>query len=246
MPDAALDHLVIAARTLEEGVAWCEATLGVSPAAGGRHALMGTHNRVFAVATETFPRAYFELIAIDPDATPPGRTRWFDLDDAVLQATLERGPQLVAWVARVGDLDAALQALAALGIDAGRKLQASRMTPQGELRWRIAVRDDGARLIGRRAADADRVGRWAPRRCAACGRGDARFDHTERAGCISRIGIAGRAAIARARSLRRCVGCCRNAQARLPVRYRPQPKRVPAISISLDTPRGRVRLTSPY
>ena len=34
----ALDHLVIAARTLGEGLAWCEATLGLRPEAGGRHA----------------------------------------------------------------------------------------------------------------------------------------------------------------------------------------------------------------
>jgi hypothetical protein len=30
-----LDHLVVAARTLDEGVAWCEATLGVTPGPGG-------------------------------------------------------------------------------------------------------------------------------------------------------------------------------------------------------------------
>ena len=32
----ALDHLVIAARTLAEGLDWCEATLGLRPEAGGR------------------------------------------------------------------------------------------------------------------------------------------------------------------------------------------------------------------
>ncbi|MBE2244815.1 MAG: VOC family protein [Burkholderiaceae bacterium] len=145
---AALDHLVVAARTLEEGAAWCAATLGVTPASGGRHALMSTHNRVFSVATAAFARAYFEIIAIDADAPPPGRARWFGLDDPALQAALDSGPRLVAWVARVADLDAALAALAAQGIDAGRVLPASRMTPHGELRWRIAVRDDGARLFG--------------------------------------------------------------------------------------------------
>ena len=48
----------------------------------------------------------------------------------------------------MNDLDAALHSLAAQGLDVGRMLQASRMTAQGELRWRIAVRDDGARLFG--------------------------------------------------------------------------------------------------
>ena len=142
------DHLVLAARTLDEGVAWCERTLGITPAGGGRHALMGTHNRVFRIASDAFPRAYFEIIAIDPDAPDPGRARWFDLDDARLQAALDDGPRLVHWVARCSDLDAARAMLARHGIDAGRALEASRATPAGELRWRIAVPDDGARRLG--------------------------------------------------------------------------------------------------
>ena len=40
----ALDHLVVACRSLDAGRAWCEATFGVAPQPGGRHALMGTHN----------------------------------------------------------------------------------------------------------------------------------------------------------------------------------------------------------
>ncbi len=143
-----LDHLVLAARTLDEGVAWCERTLGITPGPGGKHALMATHNRVFAIGSTALPRTYFEIIAIDPEAPPPGRTRWFDLDDATLQAALARGPRLVHWVARTAALDAAVAALARQGVDAGRVLQASRATPRGELRWRIAVRDDGRRLFG--------------------------------------------------------------------------------------------------
>lgn len=142
-----VDHLVLAARTLDEGVAWCERTLGITPAAGGRHALMGTHNRVFSIASDAFPRAYFEIIAIDPDAPAPGRARWFDLDDARLQAAIADGPRLVHWVARCSDLDATLAALARRGIDAGRALEASRAMPAGELRWRIAVPDDGGRRL---------------------------------------------------------------------------------------------------
>ncbi|MCY7314413.1 MAG: VOC family protein [Rubrivivax sp.] len=41
-----VDHLIVAAHTLAQGVAWCERTLGAVPAPGGRHALMGTHNRL--------------------------------------------------------------------------------------------------------------------------------------------------------------------------------------------------------
>lgn len=146
--NCAPDHLVLAARALEEGVDWCERVLGITPAPGGRHALMGTHNRVFSIACDAFPRAYFEIIAIDPEAPDPGRRRWFGLDDPGLQAELVHGPRLVQWVARCDDLDAALAALARQGIDGGRVLALSRPTAQGELRWRIAVPDDGARGLG--------------------------------------------------------------------------------------------------
>ena len=98
-----LDHLVVACRTLDAGRAWCEATFGVEPAPGGKHALMGTHNLLLSVTSPRFPRAYLELIAIDPDASPPSRPRWFDLDDPDMQAHLAAAPTLVHWVARTAD-----------------------------------------------------------------------------------------------------------------------------------------------
>ena len=143
---AALDHLVVAARTLGEGIDWCAATLGVVPEAGGRHALMSTHNRVFGIATPAWPRAYFEIIAIDPEAPRPGRTRWFDLDDAMLQAALAQGPRLIHWVMRCDDLADRCRRLHDAGVDRGPALAAERETPGGALRWHITVRDDGARL----------------------------------------------------------------------------------------------------
>ena len=144
----ALDHLVVAARTLAEGVDWCEATLGLRPEAGGRHAFMGTHNRVFAVTSPMFPRAYLELIAIDPQAPEPGRARWFDLDDAALRSALsQRGPQLVHWVARCGDIAAAQAEMRAAGVDPGEVEHAERATPQGLLQWQISLRADGRRPL---------------------------------------------------------------------------------------------------
>ncbi|MCJ0761682.1 VOC family protein [Variovorax terrae] len=145
--NAELDHLVIAADSLEQGVAWCEATLGLTPGPGGEHPLMGTHNRLFSLAHERFPRAYAEIIAINPKAPPPGRTRWFDLDDAALQAAVREAPRLVHFVARTPDAGAALKALAHHGIDRGALLPALRETPQGTLRWQISVREDGQRLF---------------------------------------------------------------------------------------------------
>ena len=148
---ARLDHLVIAARTLDEGVAWCEATLGPAPGPGGEHALFGTHNRLLRLHSGQALQPYLEIIAINPHATPArptGLKRWFDLDNPTLQARLaQQGPQLVHWVASVPDIDAATASLRALDIDRGPVLTASRPTPSGLLQWRITVRDDGQRLF---------------------------------------------------------------------------------------------------
>ncbi|MDP3821911.1 MAG: VOC family protein [Burkholderiales bacterium] len=144
----ALDHLVLAARTLDEGVAWCEATLGLRPEAGGQHVFMGTHNRVFGIASSAFPRSYFEIIAIDPSLPAPKRARWFGLDEPPLQAALADGPRLVSWVARCNGIEATRLTLRAAGIDCGVVEAAERATPRGLLRWKISLRADGHRLLG--------------------------------------------------------------------------------------------------
>jgi len=143
-----MDHLVVVADSLVQGADWCERTLGVTPGPGGEHPLMGTHNRLLRIATVDHPQAYFEIIARNPAATAPGRTRWFDMDQPAQQSAVrEHGPRLVHWVARVPDLDAALAAWRRLGLDRGEAIAASRETARGLLRWRIGVRPDGQRLL---------------------------------------------------------------------------------------------------
>ncbi len=144
----ALDHLVLAARTLDEGAAWCESTLGLRPEAGGQHLFMGTHNRVFGISSAAFARAYFEIIALDPSLPAPRRARWFGLDDPALQRALSKGPQLVTWVARCADIAAARTSMLAGGIDCGAVEPAERAAPHGLLRWQISLRADGRRLLG--------------------------------------------------------------------------------------------------
>ena len=148
---AQVDHLVIAASTLEEGVAWCERTLGITPNPGGEHPLMGTHNRLFSIASAQYPKAYFEIIAINKVAVcarKQGLKRWFDLENEALKQQLKQsGPQLIHFVASTPRAVPAMQALAALGIDRGELLEASRMTPHGVLSWKITVRADGQRLM---------------------------------------------------------------------------------------------------
>jgi len=146
-PSSRIDHLVVAADTLDQGVQWCEATLGVTPRPGGEHAQMGTHNRLVRIATPDYPRAYLEIIAINPAARSHARTRWFDLDDPVLQHEIRHQPRLVHFVARTPDAGAALKALRAVGIERGELVAAERATPRGMLRWQISLRRDGQRLF---------------------------------------------------------------------------------------------------
>jgi Glyoxalase-like domain len=153
-----LDHIVFVARTLAQGVAWCEATLGITPEMGGDHPQFGTHNRLFKIATPSYPLVYFEIIAIKNIAiqeinTPTigqnviKNSRWFDMDDAALQAAVAKEPRLVHFVAQTDDIQAGRTALKALGIDRGSAVEASRHTRKGRLEWKITVRDDGQRLF---------------------------------------------------------------------------------------------------
>ena len=157
-----IDHIVIVAKTLEQGVQWCEDTLGITPNPGGEHAQFGTHNRLFKVATPGHPLAYLEIIAINPGAkqannmpaaskneskNTDAKKRWFDMDDAALQAAVALEPRLVHFVAQTDDIQGGRTALKALGIDRGAAVEASRHTRKGRLEWKITVRDDGQRLF---------------------------------------------------------------------------------------------------
>ncbi|MBX2884131.1 MAG: VOC family protein [Granulosicoccus sp.] len=98
-----LDHLVLGAETLEQGVRYIESVFGVTVPAGGEHPLYGTHNCVMQLGDD----CYFEIIAINPETTPLRSTpRWYGLDNAATRARLSQGPELIAWVASVDDLSA--------------------------------------------------------------------------------------------------------------------------------------------
>jgi hypothetical protein len=141
--ESRIDHLVVAAHSLEQGAQWCEAMLGVRPQPGGKHPLMGTHNQLLRIAGAQYPKVYLEIIAIDPDAPAPKHKRWFDLDDPAMQEAIREHPRLVHFVARSGDAAACLSALRGLAIDRGLLVAAER----GTLRWKISVRPDGQRLF---------------------------------------------------------------------------------------------------
>ena len=145
-----IDHLVVVAATLSQGVQWCEDTLGITPGPGGEHEKQGTHNRLFKIATPRYPLAYFEIIAINPHADPALRSknaRWFDMDDPTLQKSVAKQPKLLHFAAGTSDIKAARQAWFDQGIDRGTVIHANRRTAKGLLHWQFTLRPDGQRLF---------------------------------------------------------------------------------------------------
>ncbi len=121
-----LDHLAVAAETLEEAVAHVEETLGVKMGPGGQHPHFATHNQLIGLEDGL----YLEAIAIDPSQPSPAFARWFDLDGFSGQS------RLTNWICRGDDLDGILTALPE---GAGAPVALSR----GNLRWKMAVPEDG-------------------------------------------------------------------------------------------------------
>jgi hypothetical protein len=145
-----IDHLVVMAANLEAGVAWCEATLGITPGPGGEHDKYGTHNRLFKIASPKYPLAYVEIIAINPQADGAKRSklaRLFDMDNKAVQKAVAQEPRLITFVASTDDLKSARHALRTQDIDRGQIVHASRKLNKGTLQWQITVREDGERLF---------------------------------------------------------------------------------------------------
>lgn len=136
-----LDHIVVAANSLDEGRQWAFDALGVASAGGGKHDGLATHNALIKFDD----KRYLEIIAIDPDAGAPSFPRWFGLDTQEVRALIAREPRLIAWVARCSGAPDAIERLAATpGYDARVVRPASR----GDFRWRFAFTADGRRISG--------------------------------------------------------------------------------------------------
>ncbi|MDA7949056.1 MAG: VOC family protein [Hyphomicrobiaceae bacterium] len=133
MTKCRLDHLVVAAATLEQGVEYLEKKLGVAVPEGGAHPLMGTHNHLMQLGGD----AFLEVIAVDPGAPSPTRPRWYALDDPAIQARIEKQPSLITWVVRTDDIVGATRSAE---ISPGPVIEGRR----GDMVWQITVPDDGA------------------------------------------------------------------------------------------------------
>lgn len=133
LPAAVLDHLVVAAYTLDQGVMYVQDRLGVPMTGGGAHTAMGTHNRVLRLGHGQ----YLEVIAVDPEGRQPDSPRWFNLDDSGLLGRLKIRPRLITWVARTDAIDLLAPRIF------NRHVQVRPMQ-RGSLRWRFAFTDDGS------------------------------------------------------------------------------------------------------
>ncbi|SAL17980.1 VOC family protein [Caballeronia telluris] len=133
-----LDHLVVAARTLEEGERFIAGKFGVGTAGGGAHPLMRTHNRLLNL----WGGAYLEVIAIVPDApaAEAPRARLFALDSPAMQARIESGPQLVHWAVRVDRP----RLLARWQAQYPERIAPVVPMSRGASTWSLTVPDDGA------------------------------------------------------------------------------------------------------
>lgn len=128
-----LDHLVIAAESLQAGIDHIQDLLQVPLEKGGQHQKMGTHNAILSLGKN----CYLEVIAIDQSLPTPKRDRWFGLDQPEIKSQIARGPRLLHWVARTEDFNSVSFKLPA---SLGRITNMSR----GELQWKITVPDDGS------------------------------------------------------------------------------------------------------
>ncbi len=127
-----LDHIVIGAATLDDGVRYVKQELGVDIPPGGEHPQMGTHNHVMRLGDDV----YLEVVAVNPAAAGPDRPRWFGLDDPFVCACLRHQPRLLTWVVNTADITELEPNLSNLF---GRAEALSR----GMLQWLITIPEDG-------------------------------------------------------------------------------------------------------
>lgn len=129
----ALDHLLIGAPSLDDGIAWLGERTGVRAVIGGSHPGLGTWNALASLG----PRQYIEIIA--PDPGQPGVPTFYVPGLRDFPA-----PRIATWAARGERLDGITTRLSAdFTCDPPR--QGSRVRPDGtRLAWTLAFPRDRA------------------------------------------------------------------------------------------------------
>ena len=133
-----VDHLLFGAPVLEHGLDVIERVLGTRPERGGHHPRYGTHNALLSLG----PTTYLEVIAPDPELTPPPRGIPFGLAELV-------SPRLVTWVLRSEQIEHRVVSARKAGTILGPIETGTRQRPDGtDLSWKAtdpyAVSLDGA------------------------------------------------------------------------------------------------------
>lgn len=126
-----LDHIVIVADSLPQGLDYCETLLGIRPPKGGEHDRMGTHNHLLNLGNDTF----LEVIAINPAGTQPVRPRWFGMDSSAQRMRLASGPFLATFVVRTKAINTVARKLPAIG--------GVQDMERGMLHWKITIPENG-------------------------------------------------------------------------------------------------------
>lgn len=120
----ALDHLLLGAADLDQGIAWVEKLAGVRAAVGGSHPGRGTRNALASLGGGR----YLEIIAPDPQQTAYN----FHLDLRKLGE-----PRLITWAALTTDITATARRARGAGLQFFGPADGSRARPDGRLlRWK--------------------------------------------------------------------------------------------------------------
>jgi len=132
-----IDHLVIGATTLEQGIAAVKDWLGVNVPYGGSHEKMGTHNCLMQLGDGIF----LEIIALNNRAGSLEQPRWFGLNDPYVRYRITAQPTLLGWVVNTDNLT---RLISETHYSMG---QIEHMT-RGKLQWLFSLPEDGRLLAG--------------------------------------------------------------------------------------------------
>jgi hypothetical protein len=132
-----IDHLVIGAGNLMQGVDYVRNCLGVNIPYGGVHREMGTHNHLMRLGDGVF----LEVITKNHEIESPNSPRWYGLDDPFIQKQIEMQPTLLTWVVNTGNINELIRR-------AKFSLGKTKLISRGDLSWYFGLPDDGRLLAG--------------------------------------------------------------------------------------------------
>jgi Glyoxalase-like domain len=120
----AVDHLLLGASDLDQGIAWVEKTTTVKAIAGGSHPGVGTRNALLSLGG----KQYLEIIAPDPAQTAFN----FQIDVRKLAV-----PRLITWAAVTSDINSIAKRAQETGYQIFGPRDGSRARPDGKtLKWK--------------------------------------------------------------------------------------------------------------